>query len=136
MSSNYYIKEGVELIEFKIHSYVYNLNIVNTPKIIKYDASTKQMTLQKIIGSNLSDIYGENADNVPSVLFNRVREIVITLTRNNIEYPDITGYNFMLDNNNKLWIIDFGHAKYNATSVDTFVKEFNSGTNKWNAKFC
>ena len=39
----YYTKENVSLCEYKIHKYVYNLNIVNIPKIKSYNKKTKQL---------------------------------------------------------------------------------------------
>ena len=47
--NNYFIKENVSLKEYKTHNYVYNLGIVNMPKIIHYDKKTKQMTMEKFI---------------------------------------------------------------------------------------
>jgi tRNA A-37 threonylcarbamoyl transferase component Bud32 len=133
----YYIKNGVELHEYKMHKYVYNLGIVNVPKIIHYNKKTKVMAMNKIIGDNLSNIYGENEEDIEPEIFDRVREIIGTLARHNIEYPDITGYNFILDNNNKLWIVDFEHSKYNMdyNKMDEFINYFLEGNNEWNPEF-
>jgi len=50
-------------------------------------------------------------------------------------YIDITGYNF-IENDNKLWIIDFGHATYNyPRKMDEFVEKFLAGHNGWNPEF-
>ena len=37
----YYTKENVSLCEYKMHKLVYNLHIVNIPKIISYNKETK-----------------------------------------------------------------------------------------------
>ena len=54
-----------------------------------------------------------------------------------VEYPDITGYNFMLDKGENLWIIDFEHAKCRDIQepTDNFVLKFINGTNEWNPEF-
>ena len=133
----YYIKKNVELHEYKMQKFVYNLGIVNVPKIIHYDKKTKVMAMNKIIGDNLSNIYGENEEDIDPEMFDRVREIIGTLARHNIEYPDITGYNFVLDSLGKLWIIDFEHSKYNMNygTMDDFMKYFLEGNNEWNPEF-
>lgn len=131
----FHMKEGVELHEYKMHKYVSNLGIVNVPRVYKYDKKTKIMTMQKIIGSNLSDFYGEDACNISTELFQRVRDTITTLRGNNIMYIDITGYNFMLDNQDKLWIIDFEHATYDTKNTSSFLHSFCNGANEWNADF-
>jgi len=133
----YFIKYGVEIKEYKIHKYVYDLHIVPIPNIMNYDKTSKIMVLQKITGCNLSDFYGENSNDIPTLLFEKVRDIVKILMQHDIEYPDITGYNFMLDNNGKVWIVDFEHATYGKIQ-NTFVKQFCDDTNKiltWNPDF-
>ena len=44
----YYTKENVSFNEYKIHKYVYNLDIVNIPKIKSYDKKTKQMKMVRV----------------------------------------------------------------------------------------
>jgi len=133
--TNNYVKQGVEMHEYKMHDYVYDLHIVNIPKIISYNKTKKELVMEKITGSNLSDFYGEDASNVPAYVFEQVREIIAMLTINNIMYIDITGYNFILDENYKLWIIDFEHATLKTESVPNFITEFLRGENAWNDEF-
>lgn len=132
--NNYFIKENVSLKEYKTHNYVYNLGIVNMPKIIHYDKKTKQMTMEKINAMNISDFYGEEAKNISEELFHRIRTIIKTLYDNNILYIDITGYNF-IEYDDKIWIIDFEHAKYNTKKNNKFVEKFLAGANEWNSEF-
>jgi tRNA A-37 threonylcarbamoyl transferase component Bud32 len=133
--TNIYVKQGVEMHEYKMHEYVYYLNIVNVPKIISYNKTKKELVMEKISGSNLSDFYGEDASNIPAYVFEKVREIIATLTINNIMYIDITGYNFILDENYKLWIIDFEHATLKTDAVPSFITTFLRGANEWNEEF-
>lgn len=130
----YYVKENVSLKEYKIHAYVYDLGIVNMPKIIHYNKKTKQMKMVKVGVMNVSDYYGEKAEDISSDLFDQIRAIIQTLYDHNILYIDITGYNF-IENGNKIWIIDFEHAKYNAKKKNAFVEKFLAGTNEWNKDF-
>ena len=87
----YYVKHNVNHSEYFMHNYVYKLNIVNVPEIIKYDDDSKIMVMYKIGNHNLSDQYGENAKEVPNKLFDQVIKIVRTLVLHGIEYPDLTG---------------------------------------------
>ena len=131
----YYTKENVSLSEYKIHKYVYNLHIVNIPKIKSYNRKTKQMKMVRVGMMSVSDYYGETADHVDEELFSKIRKIIQTLYDHDILYIDITGYNF-IENDNKLWIIDFEHATYNyPRKTDEFVEKFLEGHNGWNPEF-
>jgi tRNA A-37 threonylcarbamoyl transferase component Bud32 len=127
-----YTKYGVKQHEYDVHKYVYNLKLekVNVPKIISYDKEKEIMVMHKINALNLSDMFGENASDIDEYYFDEIRTIIQTLSDNGIEYPDITGYNF-IEHANKIWIIDFEHAHIR----DTFVDKFIQGRNKWNPRF-
>ena len=134
-----YIKQNVEEHEYTMQTYVYNLKLanINVPKIISYDKKTKVMIMEKIDSLNLSDMHGEKASDLDEYYFDEIRTIITTLANNNIEYPDITGYNF-IEYDNKIWIIDFEHASIFDTKKqmkDPFVNKFISGANKWNPRF-
>ncbi len=131
----YYTKENVSLCEYKIHKYVYNLKIVNIPKIKSYNKQTKQMKMVRVGTMSVSDYYGETAEHISDELFASIRTIIKTLYDHNILYIDITGYNF-IENDKKLWIIDFEHATYNhPRKTDEFVEKFLEGHNGWNPEF-
>jgi serine/threonine-protein kinase RIO1 len=51
-----------------------------------------------------------------------------------IEYPDITPYNF-IKVKNKIYIIDFGDAKYRDKETNWFLTEFMDGENSWNPDY-
>jgi tRNA A-37 threonylcarbamoyl transferase component Bud32 len=129
-----YIKYNVEYKEYAIQQHVYNLRIVNVPKIYNYD--NKELTMKKINNDCISNIYGENIENVPKKILSKIRNIIKKLYNNNIAYPDITGYNFMEDDKGKIWIIDFGHASLREElSTDPFILNFINGLNEWNPEF-
>ena len=127
-----YTKYGVKQHEYDVHKYVYNLKLenVNVPKIISYDKEKEIMVMHKINALNLSDMFGEKSSDIDEYYFDEIRTIIKTLSDNGIEYPDITGYNF-IEHVNKIWIIDFEHAHIR----DTFVDKFIQGRNKWNPRF-
>ena len=130
----YYYKQNVSLQEYKLHAHVYDLGIVNIPKIVEYNKNTKVMKLVRVGISNISNYYGESPENISNELFSKIRKIIQTLYDHNIEYIDITGYNF-IENANKIWIIDFKHAKYNPDNKNEFVNNFLEGNNVWNPEF-
>ena len=131
----YYIKENVSNHEYKMHKHIYDLKIVNTPKIISYDKKTNIMVMEKIKNMNLSDMYGEDANMLDEYYFDEIRTIIKTLANNKIEYPDITGYNF-IEYDGKIWVIDFEHSTfYDKFMNDKFVDKFIGGLNKWNPNF-
>ena len=130
-----YVKLNVLEHEYNMHKHVYDLHIVNTPKIISYDKKTKTMVMEKIDNMNLSDMYGENDSDIDEYYFDEIRTIIKTLAEHNIEYPDITGYNF-IEYDSKIWIIDFEHSTIFKKHIkDSFVNKFIKGTNKWNPDF-
>lgn len=146
--SNLFVKENVNENEYFIHEWVYYLiknnsnskeNHINikVPKIYNYDSENKRLTMQIIYGDNLSNIYGEDIKNVPKKLINIIQKTINLMNSYLVEYPDITGYNFMLDKNDNLWIIDFEHAKCRNIQepTDDFVLKFINGTNEWNPEF-
>jgi tRNA A-37 threonylcarbamoyl transferase component Bud32 len=130
----YYTKENVSLKEYKIHVYVYDLGIVNIPKVVHYDKKTKKMKMVRVGTMNVADFYGADAKDISDELFDGIREIIQTLYDHNILYIDITGYNF-IETEKKLWIIDFEHATFNAKRKNKFVEKFLAGANEWNAEF-
>ena len=133
----YYIKQNVTHKEFFLQQFVYKLNIVNVPEIINYNEVTRTMTMKRVGKDNLSNLYGENAEDVPDELFDNVATIVRKLVLNGIEFPDLTGYNFVEDDIGKIWIIDFEHAKFtppqNITNIH--IRSICNGTKSWNPDF-
>ncbi len=134
----YFVKDNVSLTEYKMYKYVYNLQIVNIPKIYSYDKKTQQMRTQRIPNETIAYNYGDNPEDCPKDIFDKIRETICKLYDNDIEYPDITGYNF-IEYQDKIWIVDFEHAKIilpsNVKERDPFVEQFIYGLNGWNPKY-
>jgi len=132
----YFIKRSVSIKEYEMHKHIYDLGIVNTPKIIAYNWETNTMVMEKINNLCVSDYYGDKEKDISDELFSKIRVIIKTLWDNNIVYPDITGYNF-IEYDNKIWIIDFEHSNFKPLLTDAFVERFvnDAKYNKWNPRF-
>ena len=145
---NQFVKSNVSYNEYFIQNWTFELlkslsktkktsiNI-HVPQVIHYDQDKKQLTMQKIYGDNLSNIYGEDIKDVPIKLIKIIRKLINLMNYYLVEYIDLTGYNFMLDKNDNLWIIDFGHAKCREKddTPDPFLLEFIQGKLSWNPEF-
>lgn len=135
MSAYIYIKDNVSLHEYNMHNYIHaNLSEqINLPKIIKYERKTNKLYMQQIGGMSVADFYGTEA--VPAHIFTEIRRIIRILKDHHIVYPDITGYNFIQDSKENIWIIDFEHCYFDYGAGDEFVNKFIDGANKWNPDF-
>ena len=131
-------KHNVEEHEYKMHKMIYNLKLIHVPKIYSYDKENKIMVMEKIFNMNIADEYGEDPCNIPRHIFEKIQEIIRKLYYAGIEYPDITGYNF-IKYKNKIYLIDFEHSKFfsNETmnQVDPFVIQFINGLCDWNPNY-
>ena len=129
-----FTKHNVKASEYKMQLLLFNSHIVNVPRPYRFEESN--LTMQMIPALSISDMYGENFSDVPIHITDRIRDIISTLYMNGIEYPDITGYNF-IEYQDKIWIIDFGHASYNSNpqSYDPFIMKFINGYNDWNPNY-
>lgn len=69
--------------------------------------------MDAVDGKCLADIYTDDPTAVPDRVWAEIERILAVLyEREGIEYVDITSYNFMEDEDGKVWIIDFGDAYY------------------------
>ena len=135
--NTYYVKQHVNHREYFMQKYVHKLNIVNVPEIIEYNDESKVMVMYKIGNHNLSDHYGDKATDVPKELFDQVVKIVRNLVLHGIEYPDLTGYNFIEDCEGKVGIIDFEHSSMMTSCQVNNIHIQNScnGYKVWNPDF-
>tara|TARA_B110000967_G_C18887167_1_gene564779 strand:+ start:271 stop:702 length:432 start_codon:yes stop_codon:yes gene_type:complete len=132
-----FVKHKVTHKEYFMQKYIYQLNIVNVPEIIEYDDKAMIMVMKKVDNNNLSDHYGDKATDVPDKVFDKVIKIVRTLVLHNIEYPDLTGYNFIEDGDGKVWIIDFEHSSMMTSREvnNIHIQNICNGYKKWNPEF-
>jgi tRNA A-37 threonylcarbamoyl transferase component Bud32 len=83
----------------------------------------------------LADRYGDDPANIPKWIWDEIRRmLLILLNAEGIEYRDITPYNF-IQKDEKIYIIDFGDAKYTDGEIDWFLQEFIDGENSWNPDY-
>lgn len=85
-----------------------------SPKIIStwIKDGEYHIEMEKIDALCLADKYGDKPEHIPKHYWYQIKSILNFLFyRENIEYVDITPYNF-IEKNNKLYLIDFGHAFY------------------------
>ena len=69
--------------------------------------------MEQVSGKSLYEIYGDEPSDIPNIVWNQIRHIVNELyDKEGIVYVDITPYNFMMDDDEKVYIIDFGDAYY------------------------
>ena len=69
--------------------------------------------MDAVSGMCLADRYTDDPAKVPDRVWQEVQRILsILFEREGIEYVDVTSYNFMEDDDGKVWIIDFGDAFY------------------------
>ena len=93
------------------------------------------VTMEHLGDGTLADIYGEDSSNIPTKIWDDIRRIILILYEvEGIEYPDITPYNF-IEVNGKIYIIDFGDAKYHDKETNWFLAEFMEGENSWNPDY-
>jgi hypothetical protein len=70
------------------------------------------MRTRKINALSVADMYGADFEKVPATIISQIRDIIKKLYQAGIIYPDITGYNFIQDSNDRVWIVDFEHCFY------------------------
>jgi tRNA A-37 threonylcarbamoyl transferase component Bud32 len=111
-----------------------------SPKIIDYtfDEMGCIIKMENLNEMCLADKYGDLSEHIPEDIWKKIHHIISTLYETEgIEYIDITPYNF-IEKEGKVYIIDFGHAKYidKKKKINWFLDEFiNDGINEWNPDF-
>jgi serine/threonine protein kinase len=119
--------------EIDLQKYAHALGL--SPNIIEYyeEGGKTYILMEKVKGISLADEFGDNPDVIPDDVWDQIRDILLKLYIHGIQYKDITAYNFMLQEDGSIKIIDFGHAI--KIPVDEFLTEFLEGTNGWNPEF-
>jgi hypothetical protein len=128
------VSEGNELLaESEIQKKAYK--IVSCPEVKSFftHEGKNYLIMERILGKTIYEIYGDNEKNVPKKIWQQIREIITKLYYEDIHYLDISPYNFILDKNDKVYIIDFGDACI--VKVNWFLKDFLDGENSWNSDF-
>jgi serine/threonine protein kinase len=137
--SEIYIKtvlENESIMHQKIQKIIPNLS----PKI--YDIRVLQndifeITMEKLPGTTIAEYFGEKSEKTPEYIWEQIRNIVKTLLDNDIEYFDISPYNFIYDDvQDIVRIIDFGGngvmIKSERTIENWYIEELLNGLSEWN----
>lgn len=104
-------------IEFKILEKLYKKGIP-CPKPLKIDEARGLISMEWVKGKRLRDVL--NRDNSERVA-NRVAEIVAGLHNQGIVHQDLTTSNFLIDQDDNIFIIDFGLSFFSQKKEDKAV---------------
>jgi hypothetical protein len=136
----YFIKKNVSKKEQVVYNVIQQLfegsKDVHIPKMYYYDRDNEIAVFQRIPVLNIADEYGENEEDVPKHIMNKIAITLHALYNSFIDYPDITGYNFMYEpKKDRIWIVDFEHAtilkprEHHSEIMNDWV---NHNIHKWN----
>jgi len=144
------VKGGVTEHEAAMQRRAAKLLPAHVPRVLRYEKARLRMKMSLVSGCTLAYMYGNDCRAIPAWVWGEVRRLVRTLYEGGVVYPDITSYNFMIDADEKIWIIDFEHcttrepgpfvaaaAAAPAPGEQWFVREFLSGDSGdvWNEDF-
>jgi tRNA A-37 threonylcarbamoyl transferase component Bud32 len=105
-----------------------------SPKILDTNFKT-YIRMENLDEMCIADMYGEDFDKMPKDIIDEIYNILMRLYLEcDIEYIDVTPYNF-IKKDDKLWIIDFGDARF--VETNWFIKEvmINKKLVRWNPDF-
>ena len=109
-----------------------------SPKVLTIEHISDEETMfgmDDLDAETLFELYGDSPENTPLWIWDAIRTMVSTLyEEEGIEYPDITPYNF-IEKDSRIYMIDFGDAKYTKDEPNWFLMEFLDGSNSWNPDF-
>lgn len=109
------------------------------PDVLDTDNATF-ITMENMGEMNLAEKYGDTMEDIPETIKRDIWNILWALySCCNMEYTDVTPYNFM-EKDGRVWVVDFGHArKINGGEIDEWLLSvLNDETqmlSEWNADF-
>jgi tRNA A-37 threonylcarbamoyl transferase component Bud32 len=133
-----FLAKDIELeIEFQNIAASYGF----APNILEYTKypDRYEIVMELIDAPCLAAEYSDDPKKIPQRIWEEIYTILVTLyEREGIEYIDFTGYNF-IEKGGKVYIIDFGDARYAATdkgeACNWFLADFLQGEYTWNPDF-
>ena len=123
------VPKAAAQLEYELQTYI-GSKYEFTPKTnsITWLTNTVEISMDLVPnGSTLADRFSDDPQDIPQWVWDEMRRIIkILYYEEGIEYIDITPYNFMIDSNDKIWLIDYGHAYYTDQSkpINWFLCEF------------
>jgi tRNA A-37 threonylcarbamoyl transferase component Bud32 len=108
---------------------------VPCPKIVDnfVEEGKGYIAMTRIQGESIYSIYGDDPKKLPKPIWKQIHSIVAKLYYKDIHYVDITPFNFIVDPNEVVHILDFGDAY--KMKVNWFLKDFLDGEISWNPDF-
>jgi tRNA A-37 threonylcarbamoyl transferase component Bud32 len=106
-----------------------------SPKVVRCTNTT--IVMEDLATPSIADVYGDSIDHLPEWIREEILGILYSLyTIGNIEYIDVTPYNF-IEKDGVVWIIDFGHARECQEEINPYLDELfaNWSLTKWNPEF-
>lgn len=125
-----FVKRDVTVQEALLQSEAFDMLPNNVPRVLNYQLegpNVGTLTMRAIQGDNLANLFGDDGADMTNALWYQVRRLLRVLYEGGVILPDITGYNFMLDNG-KVWVFDFGHA---VRRVPGLIRDADVETDNW-----
>ena len=137
------VKKNVTPLEHIFQVFAGSILGDSTPEVINYNPTTHELKLSKINGMSLADMYGEDINEISENILKSIKNLLQKLWDNGILYRDVTAYNFMIDDDGEIYIVDFEHAvllressKVEYCSDRNYVSKFLKGEIvDWNENF-
>lgn len=130
-----FVKDVDSELEIELQSiaakYEFSPEVFQTEKI----GNKFRMFMQDLQSEPLATEYGDDPENIPTWIWDEIRGMIeILYDKEGIEYIDITPYNF-IEKDDRIYMIDFGDAKYADGDINWFLREFLDGENSWNPDY-
>lgn len=140
--TNYmHILHGIDNRDAFIFKHISSMDFPYFPRVYNYDETSGELIVKRIVGGEtLAYKYGTCFDMVPEDISEQVRTIVNDLYEHGLRYKAISPYNFMVDKNNKVYLIDakfidFVNLNTIGSVKDDFVERFINGLDEWNTEY-
>lgn len=132
---SFYHKSNITQDEIFFHTRALSLGIA--PAIC--DVGRNWVKMEHLNAHCLADKFGENPHDIPDAQWKQIHILIRRLFyQGNMEYIDITPYNF-IEKNGVVWCIDYGHVKEREGDIpkNWFLRDFieNDAMKEWNPDF-
>jgi TP53 regulating kinase-like protein len=109
---------------------------VPTPAVYALDKTNHTLLMEYIEGRQLKEIVGEVSKKKIEMMCKKFGSLIALLHQGNVIHGDPTTSNVIVDNQSKLWLVDFGLSEMNATiemkGVDLHLIHRAFETTHWN----
>jgi serine/threonine protein kinase len=135
-----HVKRNVNPREVAMHDAAHAHGI-RVPLVLSYREEIRVLLMEKILdGSTVADWYGEADESTPPEVYAQVRAVVRQMEGAGISYPDITGYNFIMqcddpeeNDDKRIVLVDLEHSEFGPPGE--FMRRFLDGHDGWNPEY-